>query len=127
VFCAVVETTEKVIEERRLRLLNALAEATQARSKEDACAAAAAHLVRFPNDLPFALVYLVDAPSSSCRARAKAIRSSAASGPSLPRRAAGGHRDARRRGEAAARIRRTQVGQNRSLSFCGACAQAFEG
>jgi signal transduction histidine kinase/DNA-binding response OmpR family regulator len=60
VFCAVMETTEKVIEERRLRLLNALAEATQARSKEDACATAAAHMVRFPNDLPFALLYLVD-------------------------------------------------------------------
>jgi hypothetical protein len=30
VMCAVLETTEKVIEERRLRLLNALAEATQA-------------------------------------------------------------------------------------------------
>jgi signal transduction histidine kinase/CheY-like chemotaxis protein len=60
VFCAVMETTEKVIEERRLHLLNALAEATQARTKEEACATAAAHISRFPNDIPFALLYLVD-------------------------------------------------------------------
>ncbi len=54
VFCAVVETTEKVIEERRLRLLNALAEANQARTKEDACAHAALHMARFRDDVPFA-------------------------------------------------------------------------
>ncbi len=60
VFCAVIETTEKVIEERRLRLLNALAQATQSRTKEDACAHAAAQIARFPNDVPFALLYLID-------------------------------------------------------------------
>ena len=47
VFCAVMETTDKVIEERRLRLLNALAEATQAKTKQDACAQAAIHIARF--------------------------------------------------------------------------------
>ncbi len=60
VFCAVMETTEKVIEERRLRLLNALAEATQAGTTEEACAHAAAQIARFPDDVPFALLYLID-------------------------------------------------------------------
>jgi signal transduction histidine kinase/DNA-binding response OmpR family regulator len=60
VFCAVMETTEKVIEERRLRLLNALAEATRAGTKEEACSRAAAQIARFPDDVPFALLYLLD-------------------------------------------------------------------
>jgi signal transduction histidine kinase/DNA-binding response OmpR family regulator len=60
VFCAVMETTAKVIEERRLRLLNALAEATQARTTTEACAHAAAQIARFPSDVPFALLYLLD-------------------------------------------------------------------
>ncbi|HSY39724.1 MAG TPA: HAMP domain-containing sensor histidine kinase, partial [Polyangia bacterium] len=60
VFCAVVETTDKVIEERRLRLLNALAEAARAPTPADACAHAAAEIARAPTDVPFALVYLTD-------------------------------------------------------------------
>ena len=58
VFCAVVETTDKVIEERRLRLLNALAEAARAPTPADACAHAAAEIARAPIDVPFALLYL---------------------------------------------------------------------
>jgi PAS domain S-box-containing protein len=61
VFCAVVETTDKVIEERRLRLLNALAEATRAKSPAEACAHAAAEIARAPADIPFALIYLLSA------------------------------------------------------------------
>jgi signal transduction histidine kinase len=60
VFCAVLETTDKVIEGRRLRLLNALAGATQAKTPADACALAAAQLAHAPSDVPFALIYLVD-------------------------------------------------------------------
>jgi PAS domain S-box-containing protein len=60
VFCAVVETTDKVIEERRLRLLNALAEAARAPTPADACAHAAAEIARAPADVPFSLLYLVD-------------------------------------------------------------------
>ncbi|HTB57118.1 MAG TPA: ATP-binding protein [Polyangia bacterium] len=60
VFCAVVETTDKVIEERRLRLLNALAEAARAPTPADACAHAAAEIARAPADVPFALLYLLD-------------------------------------------------------------------
>jgi hypothetical protein len=52
VFCAVIETTEKVIEERRLRLLNALAQATQARTQEDAVAHAAAQIAQFQTTCP---------------------------------------------------------------------------
>ena len=67
VFCAVLETTDKVIEERRLRLLNALADATQAKTPEEACALAAAQIARASNDVPFALLYLLDEASSTFR------------------------------------------------------------
>ncbi|MGA7122515.1 MAG: ATP-binding protein, partial [Polyangiaceae bacterium] len=60
VFCAVVETTERVIEERRLRLLHALAETTQAKTPTEACVLAAAHIARSPADIPFSLLYLLD-------------------------------------------------------------------
>ena len=59
VFCAVVETTEKVIEERRLRLLNDLAQATRAHTQQEACVSVAAELTRYQHDVPFALVYLL--------------------------------------------------------------------
>ena len=59
VFCAVMETTDKVIEERRLRLLNALAEATRAPSPAEACVVAAAEIARSPADVPFVLIYLL--------------------------------------------------------------------
>ena len=67
VFCAVLETTDKVIEGRRLRLLNALADATQAKTTRDACALAAAQLAQAPSDLPFALVYLLDESTNVAR------------------------------------------------------------
>jgi signal transduction histidine kinase/DNA-binding response OmpR family regulator len=60
VLCAVIETTDKIIDERRLRLLNALAEATKAKTPAEACQIAAAHIAGSPNDVPFALLYLVD-------------------------------------------------------------------
>ncbi len=60
VFCAVIETTARVIEERRLRLLNSLAEATRAKTPEQACAEAATQIARAPHDVPFALLYMLD-------------------------------------------------------------------
>ncbi len=60
VFCAVVETTEKVIEERRLRLLNALAEGARAQTLAQACGHAATEIARAPGDVPFAILYLFD-------------------------------------------------------------------
>src|SRR5471030_1113691 len=60
VFCAVVETTDSVIEGRRLRLLNALAEGGRAQTPAAACAHAAVEIARAPSDVPFALLYLLD-------------------------------------------------------------------
>ena len=60
IFVTVSETTASVVEERRLRLLNALAEVTTSQSPSDACAAAAAEIARAPADVPFALFYLLD-------------------------------------------------------------------
>ena len=60
VFCAVLETTDKVIEGRRLRLLNALTKIPTGKTPAEACAIAAAQLALAPHDVPFALIYLVD-------------------------------------------------------------------
>ena len=66
VFCAVVETTERVLEERRLRLLNALAGTTsKASSARDVCAEVAAKIAQAREDVPFALLYLRDEASST--------------------------------------------------------------
>ena len=66
VFCAVVETTDRVLEERRLRLLNALAETTsKTSSARDVCAQAAARIAQARHDVPFALLYLADETSST--------------------------------------------------------------
>ena len=60
VFCAAIETTDKVIQGRRLRLLNAMADATRAKNPSEACEVAAAQLARDNADVPFALLYLLD-------------------------------------------------------------------
>lgn len=60
VFCAVVETTEKVIEGRRLRLFNALADAGRAPGPAQACEHLAAAIGGATDDVPFALLYLLD-------------------------------------------------------------------
>jgi signal transduction histidine kinase len=60
VFNAVLETTERVVGERRLRTLRALGEQPAVGlTVADACAGAAATLAGNPTDLPFALLYLV--------------------------------------------------------------------
>lgn len=62
VFNAVVETTNRVVGERRLRTLRVLSawEAGVVKSAEDACRTAARTLAENPHDLPFALLYLQD-------------------------------------------------------------------
>jgi PAS domain S-box-containing protein len=60
VLVTVSETTAQVIEERRLRLLNALAEVGAAQTPAEACALAAAEMARSVSDVPFALFYLLD-------------------------------------------------------------------
>ena len=60
VFCAVTEDTQRVLGQRRLRVLRALAEqANQARTAEDACKVAASILAQDSNDLPFSVLYLL--------------------------------------------------------------------
>ena len=62
VFNAVLETTTRVIGERRLRTLRGSGawESGGARSAEDACRTAARTLAENPHDLPFVLLYLLD-------------------------------------------------------------------
>ncbi len=69
--CVVTEVTERVIGERRLRVLRDLAAQTVGvGTANDSCQRAAQVLAQYPNDLPFAALYLVgeqggDAASSS--------------------------------------------------------------
>jgi len=62
VFTAVSETTARMLSERRLRILRELAASANAtKTAEQACAVAAEILAGNPKDLPFALIYLLDA------------------------------------------------------------------
>jgi PAS domain S-box-containing protein len=63
VFTPVIETTERVVGERRLRTLRDLASVfgAQTRNANDACVAAVKVLSTNPYDLPFAVIYLFDA------------------------------------------------------------------
>jgi len=71
--CVVTEETERVLGERRLRVLGELgALAKETRSAEDACLRAAATLSTSPADVPFALVYLLDAAGGHARLAARA-------------------------------------------------------
>jgi signal transduction histidine kinase len=67
--CVVTEDTERTIGERRLRTLRELAARTteEARSVEDACQTAARILADNPHDLPFILLYLIDADTRTAR------------------------------------------------------------
>jgi PAS domain S-box-containing protein len=68
VLATVHEITEKIIGERRVVALRDLsARTTEAKSAEDACAAAAAVLQAHAREVPFALVYLADLESRSAR------------------------------------------------------------
>jgi signal transduction histidine kinase len=63
-----VETTERVVGERRLDTLRALAaEAAEARVAEHACEAAVRTLGRNSRDLPFVLLYLLDETGTGAR------------------------------------------------------------
>lgn len=60
VFTAVTETTSHVLGERRLRTLREVAaSAYDAKTAEDACRIAAETLTKNPEDIPFALLYLL--------------------------------------------------------------------
>ena len=73
VFNAVVETTYRVIGERRSRMLRRLAEKTGgARSLEDVWQAVSAALGEAAADVPFALLYELDEPAQVARLRGTA-------------------------------------------------------
>ncbi|MGH7628962.1 MAG: ATP-binding protein [Gemmatimonadales bacterium] len=74
VFCIVSETTFRVVGERRLKTLRELSalSAEEVRSPEQACRTALRVLAANPNDLPFALIYLLDADARSARLAATA-------------------------------------------------------
>jgi PAS domain S-box-containing protein len=68
-FCAVSEVTKGVISRRRLQTLRDLGERTleEAKGVEEACRAACETLTANPFDIPFALIYLLDADSRNAR------------------------------------------------------------
>jgi PAS domain S-box-containing protein len=68
VFCACTEDTKRILAERRVRTLRALAERTpQAKTAEDACAIAAAAMRDNRYDFPFAFLYLLDENGATAR------------------------------------------------------------
>ncbi len=94
VFCPVIETSDKIIGERRLRTLRSLAERCKGADREDAVWSAAAEVLGDnPHDVPFALIYRVDADRSIAQLVATAgIASGTAASPE--RVALGGDRAA---------------------------------
>jgi hypothetical protein len=68
IFCTAIETTARVIADRQLVCLRALAaQGALAETPEGACQAAIATLEGNPRDLPFALLYLVERGSRRAR------------------------------------------------------------
>jgi len=68
VLATVHEITEKVVGERRVVALRDLgAQAAEARTAEDACRLAAKTLAAHDKDIPFALIYLIDADGRQAR------------------------------------------------------------
>ena len=83
VLATVHEITEKVIGERRVVILRDLgARAGEAKTAEEACAIAAATLAEHGQDVPFALLYLIDTDGKQARLAGAAGGTSPASGPS---------------------------------------------
>jgi PAS domain S-box-containing protein len=79
IFCAVQETTQRVLQERRLGLLQGLG--GDPRSAAEGAAMAAKSLQERP-DMPFALIYLVD--ETGARAKLTACAGVAARSPAAP-------------------------------------------
>src|SRR5215475_5224921 len=83
IFCPVIETTDKVIGERRLRTLRDLANRCKGAEDEDAvCTAAADVLASNPRDVPFAMIYRIDEDASTaCLAATASIVAGTAAAP----------------------------------------------
>jgi signal transduction histidine kinase/DNA-binding response OmpR family regulator len=83
VFCPVIETTEKIIGERRLRTLRDLAASCKGAASEAAVyEAAGSVLAANPHDVPFALIYRID--ESDGRARLTTVAGIQAGGAASP-------------------------------------------
>ena len=68
IFTAVIETTERVVGERRLSTLRELGQhVTDVGTVEEACGRAARTIARNPADIPFSLIYLLDAADKRLR------------------------------------------------------------
>ncbi|MGQ0764864.1 MAG: ATP-binding protein [Gemmatimonadota bacterium] len=67
IFCAVTETTARVIGERRLTLLQDLSADVTSETTADACRRIADVLARYESDVPFSLIYLPDKGQTSIR------------------------------------------------------------
>jgi PAS domain S-box-containing protein len=68
ILCPVTEETERMIGERQMALLRELAARTgSARTCEEACALVASAIETDPDDVPFALIYLIDAEKRVAR------------------------------------------------------------
>ena len=68
IFCAITEETRRVLSDRRIKTLRELAaETVKAKTVEDAGEIAIATLENNPQDLPFALLYLLDETESLAR------------------------------------------------------------
>src|SRR5262249_24340999 len=68
IFCALTEDTQRVLSQRRMRMLRELSPQTRgARPVEQACQAATETLAQNPHDLPFALIYLLDGEGKVAR------------------------------------------------------------
>lgn len=65
IFTPVIETTEKVIGQRRIERLRRLGSEAHADTLADACRAIAATLEGTPEDLPFGLLYTLDGDGAS--------------------------------------------------------------
>src|SRR5215472_7523078 len=67
-FCAVTEETQQVIGERRLALLRDIAAATaECRTTDQVCQSAARSLSRARRDLPFSMIYLLEAEGETLK------------------------------------------------------------
>jgi PAS domain S-box-containing protein len=79
IFCAVAETTERVINDRRLKTLGDLgARAAEANTAQEACQMASETLATNTADVPFHLLYLVDGDQVRLAAGTQLERSVAA-------------------------------------------------
>jgi signal transduction histidine kinase len=67
VLATVIESTEKVIAERRVKILSELGIRVAEANDQEACAQAIETLARHPKDVPFALIYLLDETSRRLR------------------------------------------------------------